>query len=65
MAFFDLSKRTKKIIVVVLNSVATGFLGIAMAFGVELSWWQPVTALVVVALDTILGIKWSAPEKQK
>lgn len=64
MAFYDLSKRTKKIIVASINILAGGFLAFAGIFGWSLKLYQPITAIVVIILDTWLGVKWSAPEKE-
>lgn len=64
MAVIKVSETTKSLIVLAINLVATLILGLAAIYGWELALWQPITAMVVLMLDTVLGIRWIVPTRK-
>jgi len=64
MAMMEIDERIKAVIVLVLNLVAAAVLGFASIYGWDLALWVPVTSMVVIVLDTVLGIAWVVPRKE-
>ena len=64
MAMMEIDERIKAVIVLVLNLVAAAVLGFASIYGWDLALWVPVTSMVVIVLDTVLGIVWIVPRKE-
>ena len=64
MAMMEIDERIKAVIVLVLNLVAAAVLGFASIYGWDLALWVPITSMVVIVLDTVLGIAWVVPRKE-
>lgn len=64
MALINVSETVKALIVLVINVLATLVLGLAAIFGWDLALWQPITAMVVLVLDAVLGIRWVVPTRK-
>jgi hypothetical protein len=58
-----MSDTTKKILVILLNVIASAILAFAEVFGWGLEWYVPVTMMLVIILDTWVGIQWVPPKK--
>lgn len=63
MALVEISKTWKAVIVLVVNLVAAAVLGFADIFGWTLDLWMPITAMLVIVLDTVFAIRWEPPKK--
>ena len=64
MALIVVEERIKAVIVLVLNLVAAAVLGFASIYGWDLALWVPITSMVVIVLDTVLGIVWIVPQRK-
>jgi hypothetical protein len=58
-----MSDQVKRLIVLVLNLVASAILGLAAIYGWPIEWWGAVTMIVVIVLDTWAGIEWIPPKR--
>jgi len=59
-----MSDKAKMLIVLALNLVAGGILGLAGIYDWALPWWGSVTAIGVIVLDTWAGIEWIPPSRK-
>lgn len=58
-----MSDTVKRIVVLVLNLVAAAVLGLSEIYGWALPGWGAITAIIVIVLDTWVGIEWIPPRK--
>lgn len=65
MALVNLSDKVKAIILLAIQLIAAAVLGFAEIFGWTLELWIPITTMIVIMLDTVLGIVWIVPERAK
>lgn len=63
MALVEISDTWKAVIVLVINLVAAAVLGFAEIFGWSLELWMPISAMLVIVLDTVFAIQWVPPKK--
>ena len=64
MGMIETSDKVKAMIVLVINLVAAAVLGFASIYEWDLALWVPVTSMVVIVLDTVLGIAWVVPQRK-
>lgn len=64
MAMIDLGDKAKAVIVLAINLIAAAVLGFAAIYNWDLALWVPVTSMIVILLDTLLGISWVVPRKE-